>query len=70
MRILDEMEAAQIDGGFLQILAVVVAVITLPKIINDHRKEYNEWGHDLSQQYWDSTYPYNPNSNSCYGPGC
>jgi len=63
-------QSQEVNGGIFQILAAVIAIITFPKIINDSRKEYNQWGHDLSQQYWDYKYPYDPNSNVCYGPNC
>jgi len=50
-----------IQGGFFQLIAAVVAVITLPKIINDHRKEYNEWGRALGEAAWEWQHPYDPN---------
>ena len=70
MRELTSHEAQEVDGGFLAALGAFVLIFTLPKIINDHKKTYGEWGQEWSQQFYDSTYPYDPNSNACYGPSC
>jgi hypothetical protein len=69
MKELSFSETQEINGGLLPAIAGFVAVFVLPMIINDHRKEYNQWGQDISQGYWDNNYPYDPNSNACYGPG-
>lgn len=58
---LSSQEVNQVSGGFLQLLAAVVAVVVAPKIINDHRKEYNQWGRDMSQALYDYNHPYDPN---------
>lgn len=70
MNVITIEQTEQVTGGFLVAVAALVAIVTLPKVVNDHRKEYNQWGHDLSQEYWDWKYPYDPNSNVCYGPNC
>lgn len=62
MRIITEFEAKEVSGGFLQVLAAIVAVFVAPKIFNDHRKEYNEWGHNLGETVWEWQHPYDPNN--------
>lgn len=54
-------ELKTVFGGFLPLLAAVVAVVVAPKIINDHRKEYNEWGRNLGEHLWEINHPYDPN---------
>lgn len=55
-------EVQQIEGGFLPALVALVTIFTLPKIINDHRVEYNEWGQQLGETTWEHFHPYDPNS--------
>jgi hypothetical protein len=54
-------EVEQVSGGFLQLIAAVVAVFVFPKIINDTRKEYNEWGHQIGETLYEYNHPYDPN---------
>lgn len=54
-------EAEQVGGGFLQLIAAFVAVFVLPKIIVDHTKEYNEWGHKIGEVTYEHFHPYDPN---------
>jgi len=54
-------ETKTVGAGFLPLLAALVAVVVAPKIINDHRKEYNQWGRDISQTLYDHNHPYDPN---------
>lgn len=62
MRYLTINEVQQIEGGFLPALVALVTIFTLPKIINDHRVEYNEWGHQLGEATWEHFHPYDPNN--------
>lgn len=48
-------------GGFLPALAALVAVFAIPHVLNDHRKEYNAWGHELGAWIYDATHSYDPN---------
>lgn len=61
MRSLNICESVQISGGFLPLIAAVVAVFVFPKVINDHRKEYNQWGHQIGEALWEYNHPYDPN---------
>lgn len=54
-------EVEQISGGFLQYIAAFVAVFAFPKIFNDHRKEYDEWGHKIGEALYEHNHPYDPN---------
>lgn len=62
MRILTKNEVLKTNGGNLAPLGTFVAVLTVPKIVNDYRKEYNEWGRNLGEYLWESRYPYDPNN--------
>lgn len=62
MRNLTINELHQVQGGFLPAIIALVTIFTLPKIINDHRKEYNQWGESLSEYMWEKQYPYDPNN--------
>lgn len=64
MRQLNQKEIELVSGAFLPLLAAVVAVIAAPKLINDHRKEYNQWGHNLAEVTFDYLHPYDPNNPS------
>jgi hypothetical protein len=58
MRVLVVQETMNVDGGGLfAAIAALIAIFTLPKILNDHSQEYAEWGQNLSQKYWDDVYP-------------
>lgn len=61
MRNLTIAEQSHIVAGFVPLILAVVAVFTLPKIINDTRKEYNQWGEQLGQAAFDFTNNYDPN---------
>jgi len=61
MKKLTKNEVQLIAGGFLPLLAALVAVVAAPIVINNHRKEYNKWGRDLSQTLYDHNHPYDPN---------
>lgn len=63
-------EMQYVNGGFLEAVGAFVAVFTLPHVIKNTGDEYSQWGQNISQAYWDKTYPYDPNDNSCYGPTC
>ena len=61
MRELRPNEVNSIGGGFLPLLAAIVAVVVAPKVINDHRKEYNQWGRNLGEALYEYNHPYDPN---------
>lgn len=52
----------QISGGFLQAVIAAITIFTLPKILNDHRKDYNKMGHELGEYMWEANHPYDPNN--------
>lgn len=54
-------EITHISGGFLNLIAAFVAVFVLPKVINDNRKEYNKWGHEIGEAAWEWKHPYDSN---------
>lgn len=64
MKVLSIEESQNVSGGFLQLIAAFVAVFVLPKVINDNRKEYNQWGHNLGEAAWEWQHPYDPNNPS------
>ena len=73
MRSLTKEEVGQVDGAFgffFQAIAFAVTVFVAPNLIRKHAKDYAMDGQALSQNYFDSKYPYDPNSNECYGPYC
>ncbi len=61
MKQLSTNESKSVEGGFLPVLAAVVAVVVFPKVINDHRKEYNQWGRNLGEALYEHNHPYDPN---------
>jgi hypothetical protein len=61
MRVLSIDEQNQTNGGILPLIGALVTVFVLPKIINDHRKEYGDWGRGISQNLYDYNHPYDPN---------
>lgn len=61
MRYLKYKEIELVQGGFLPMLIAAVTIFTLPKLINDHRKEYNQWGQALGEAAWEYQHPYDPN---------
>lgn len=66
-------EIENINGGFapfFQALLIGVSIFVAPGLIKDKTKEYGDLGADWSQNHWDNNYPYDPNSNACYGPYC
>lgn len=62
MIILNIEETQNVSGGFLPALVAFITILTVPKIVNDHRKEYNEWGHNLGEFMWEYNHPYDPNN--------
>ncbi len=50
MKIITIEQAQKVYGGVLAAVAALVAIFVLPKLINENRKEYNQWGRDLSAQ--------------------
>lgn len=61
MRELNMNEIEKVFGQWLPALAALVAVFSLPHIINDHRQEYNKWGRELGGWIYDQTHSYDPN---------
>ena len=61
MKSLSQTETKQVSGGFLNLIAAFVAVFVLPKVINDNRKEYNQWGQEIGEAAWEWKHPYDPN---------
>lgn len=62
MEILTIDQTNEVSGGFLPALIAFITILTVPKIVNDHRKEYNEWGHNLGEYTFDYLHPYDPNN--------
>jgi len=54
-------QTTHISGGFLPAIAAFVAILVLPKVVNEHRKEYNQWGHAIGEAAWEHNHPYDPN---------
>ncbi len=61
MKVLTQYEMQQVEGALFPALVALITIFTLPKIINDHRVEYNEWGHNLGEATWEHFHPYDPN---------
>lgn len=61
MKLLTDAQAQQIEAGILPLIGALVTVFVLPKVINDHRKEYNQWGRDLGEALYEYNHPYDPN---------
>lgn len=61
MRTLTSKEIIATFGSFLPALVALITVFTLPKIIADHTKVYNEWGHVVGETIWEHNHPYDPN---------
>lgn len=61
MRELTLNEITDVNGGFLQLIAALVTVFVLPKVIHDHTKEYNQWGHQIGEWTYETLHPYDPN---------
>lgn len=73
MREISVSEIEDVSGGFaflVQAIIIGVTAFAAPGLVGKRVNQYNGWGGGLSQNYWDNQYPYDPNSNSCYGPGC
>ena len=58
---LSNKDVRKVVGGILPLIGALVTVFVLPKVINDNRKEYNQWGRNLSQGLYDHNHPYDPN---------
>lgn len=61
MKEINANEIKIISGGILPLIGALVTVFVLPKIINDNRKEYNQWGHNLGEAIYEYNHPYDPN---------
>jgi len=61
MRTLNTLELLDVNAGILPLIGALVTVFVLPKVINDHRKEYNQWGRELGEAVWEYNHPYDPN---------
>jgi hypothetical protein len=70
---LSHSEIENVHGGFapiFQAILIGISIFVAPSIINDKRNDYGNTGAEWSQNYWDNNFPYDPNSNGCYGPSC
>lgn len=61
MEILTIDQTNEVSGGWIPLITALVTVFVLPKVINDHRKEYNEWGQNLGEATFEYLHPYDPN---------
>jgi hypothetical protein len=58
---LNDNQCKSINGAILPLIGALVTVFVLPKVINDHRKEYNQWGRNLGESIYEFNHPYDPN---------
>jgi len=70
MQYLNQVEIGKINGGFWPQFIMVLGVFAAPGLFARRINQYGNWGKDASQNYWDNQYPYDPNSNACYGSNC